>query len=87
LADVSDFSFSDNQFQNFMNHVSTSDFSFETKAEKAIKDALSNDEDFVFDQTVETDFQKLLVDIEKSKISALKTHQKEIQNKIEDEIS
>jgi carboxyl-terminal processing protease len=86
LDNVADFSFSDNQFQNFISHVSKSDFSFETKAEKAIKDALANEEDFVFDQTVESDFQKLLVAIEKSKISALKTHQKEIQNKIEDEI-
>ena len=86
LEKINDFKFNDAQYQEFITHVSNSDFSFETKAEKAIKAALADKDDVLFDATIEADFQKLIGDLEKSKISSLKTHQKEIQNKIEDEI-
>ncbi len=86
LNKINNFNFNDSQYEKFIAYVSKSDFSFETKAEKAIKAALSDKDDVLFDQTIEADFQKLIVDLEKSKISSLKTHQKEIQKKIEDEI-
>ncbi|MFS4492698.1 S41 family peptidase [Maribacter sp. 2308TA10-17] len=86
IASVSDFKFSDADFQNFKNFVSQSNFSFETKTEKAIKEAMINKEDVIFNSTVEEDFKTLLLDIEKSKTAALTTHQKEIQSKLEDEI-
>ncbi len=86
IVDVSNFNFSDTDFQNFKNFVSQSDFSFETKTEKAIKEAMTDKEDVIFNSTVEEDFKTLLLDIEKSKTAALTTHQKEIQSKLEDEI-
>jgi len=86
IADVNNFKFSDADFQNFKNFVSQSDFTFETKTEKAIKSAMSNKEDVIFNATVEKDFKNLLLDIEKSKTAALGIHQKEIQSKLEDEI-
>jgi len=60
VADVSNFKFSDTDFQNFKNFVSQSDFSFETKTEKAIKEAMTNKEDVIFNSTVEEDFKTLL---------------------------
>ena len=86
LENISDFKFSDSDFQNFKTFVSQSDFSFETKTEKAIKAAMDNKEDVIFNATVEADFRTLLLDIDKSKIAALATHQREIQSKLEDEI-
>lgn len=86
IADVSNFKFSDTDFQNFKTFVSQSDFSFETKTEKAIKEAMTNKEEVIFNTTVEEDFKTLLLDIEKSKTAALGTHQREIQSKLEDEI-
>jgi carboxyl-terminal processing protease len=86
LGDVSNFKLSDTEFQNFKNFVSQSDFSFETKTEKAIKEAMTNKEDVIFNSVVEQDFKTLLLDIEKSKIAALGTHKKEIKSKLEDEI-
>jgi len=86
LENISDFNFSDNDFQSFKTYVSHSDFSFETKTEKAIKDAMTSKEEIIFNAAVQEDFKALLLDIDKSKISALETHQKEIQSKIEDEI-
>jgi len=86
LADVNTFKFSDADFQNFKTFVSQSDFSFETKTEKTIKEAMTNKEDVIFNSAVEEDFKTLLLDIEKSKTTALDTHQKEIQSKLKDEI-
>lgn len=86
IADVSSFQFSDTDFQNFKTFVSKSNFSFETKTEKAIKEAMSAKEDAIFNAAVEEDFKTLLLDIEKSKTKALETHKKEIQSKLEDEI-
>ncbi len=86
LTEVGNFKFSDTDFQNFKAFVSQSDFSFETKTEKAIKEAMSNKDDLIFNAAVTEDFKTLLLDIEKSKTAALETHQKEIQSKLEDEI-
>ncbi len=86
VAGIHDFKFTDNDYQGFTNFVSQSDFSFETKTEKAIKEAMASTENVVFDETVENDFKTLLSDIEKSKLAALQKHQGEIQKKLEDEI-
>ena len=86
LNDVANFNFSDTDFQNFKKFVSQSNFSFETKTEKKIKEAMANKEEVIFNTAVEEDFKTLLLDIEKSKIAALETHKKEIQSKLEDEI-
>lgn len=86
INNVFDFNFSDTDFQNFKDFVSKSDFSFETKTEKAIKEAMTNKDDVIFNTAVQEDFKTLLMDIEKSKTAALGTHQKEIQSKLKDEI-
>lgn len=86
ISHMADFEFSNTDFQNFKSFVSKSDFSFETKTEKAIMEVMTEKEDVIFNETVEQDFKTLLLDIEKSKTAALQTHQKEIQSKLEDEI-
>lgn len=86
LEGVNDFKFSENDYQNFKNFVSQSDFSFETKTEKALKAAMTDREEVIFNEAIENDFRKLLVDIEKSKLTALEDHQKQIKSKLEDEI-
>ena len=47
---------------------------------------MTNKDDIIFNTTVNEDFKTLLLDIDKSKIAALTTHQKEIRSKLEDEI-
>ena len=86
VPEVSSFNFADSDFTDFTEFVSNSDFSFETKAEKAIKEAMADKENVVFNQTVENDLKTLLSDMEASKLEALKKHQNEIQKKLEDEI-
>ncbi|MDO6516124.1 S41 family peptidase [Zobellia uliginosa] len=86
VNDVNAFKFSDSDYQDFKNFVSKSDFSFETKTEKTLKTAMTNREEVIFNDAIENDFKKLLLDIEKSKITALEDYQNEIKNKLEDEI-
>jgi len=86
VAEVDAFTFTGADYENFKNYVRQSDFSFETKTEKALKAAMKDQEETVFNATIENDFKTLLHDIEKSKLVALETFQNEIQKKLEDEI-
>ncbi|VAW10926.1 Carboxy-terminal processing protease [hydrothermal vent metagenome] len=86
VNDISSFKFSESDFQNFKHYVSGSDFSFETKTEKALKSAMNDEEDVIFNDALENDYKTLLLTIDKSKTAALTTYQKEIQSKLESEI-
>jgi len=86
LQNVNDFKFSEADYQDFTNFVAKSDFSFETKTEKTLKAAMTEREEVIFNDAIENDFKTLLLDIEKSKITALEDYQKEIKSKLEDEI-
>lgn len=86
LQNVSDFNFSESDYQGFKNFVSKSDFHFETQTEKTLQAAMTDREEVIFNEAIENDFKTLLLDIEKSKLSALENYQKEIQSKLEDEI-
>ena len=86
LAEVSNFKFENADFNSFKNYVKESDFSFETKAEKAIKNALSGEENDFLGSDVKDSYKTLLANIEKGKINALDKYQSEIQKNLEDEI-
>ncbi len=86
LGKVDDFNFTDADFKNFKNFVKQSNFSFETKAEGAIKRALSGDENDFLGSEVQESYKTLLANIEKGKINALDKYQGEIQKNLEDEI-
>ncbi|TVZ16124.1 S41 family peptidase [Maribacter sp. MAR_2009_72] len=83
---VTDFKFTDADFNAFKNYVQQSNFSFETKAEIAIKKALSGDENDFLGADVKDSYKTLLANIEKGKINALDKYQSEIQKNLEDEI-
>lgn len=86
LDNIDNFKFSNTDFQSFKNYVSKSNFSFETKTEKAIKEAMANKDEVVFNSTVENEFKNLLLTIDKSKTEALEIHKKEIESKLKGEI-
>lgn len=85
LENVSDFKFSDDDYNAFKNYVNASDFSFETTTEKSLKEALINDQN-IFGETLKNDYANLLNQIQQGKMTALNLHKKEIQKKLEDEI-
>ena len=86
IENLSNISFSDGDFNAFKTFVGQSDFSYETKSEKAIKDAMDNEDSDILGTSVQENYKSLLVEIEKSKFLALDKHQNEIQKKLEDEI-
>ncbi|MDO1512889.1 S41 family peptidase [Maribacter confluentis] len=83
---VTDFKFTDADFNAFKNYVKQSNFSFETKAEITIKKALSGNENDFLGTDVKDSYKTLLANIEKGKINALDKYQSEIQKNLEDEI-
>tara|TARA_R110002049_G_scaffold13280_6_gene57904 strand:+ start:4059 stop:5687 length:1629 start_codon:yes stop_codon:yes gene_type:complete len=86
VENVLDFSFKDGDFTSFKNYVSKSNFDFETKAEKALKEAMASEDSFLYSNSVTENYKTLLLEMEKSKVMALDKYKAEIQKNIEDEI-
>ncbi len=86
LNSPADFELNNALYASFVNHVGKSDFSFVTTTETALQKALSEREELVFDEAVESDIKALLADLEKSKVRALQTYSAEIGRELEDEI-
>lgn len=86
LNSVSDFNFGESDFDSFKKYVSKSGFTFETKAEKALKEAMRGEESTMLDPAVTESYNTLLATMEKTKISALDRYKEEIQKNLEDEI-
>jgi carboxyl-terminal processing protease len=86
LESLSDFTFSDSDFNEFKTFVAQSDFAYETKTEKAIKEAMSGENDDVLGASVQENYKSLLIEIDKSKVIVLDRYHNEIKKKLEDEI-
>jgi len=85
-GDVAAFSLGPNTLERFNDFVGRSDFSFETNTEKALREALTRQEDVIFTDAIEADFRSLLAAVEKQKMNALENHAPEITKLLEDEI-
>lgn len=86
LGSPADFVLTDETYASFVDHVGKSGFSFETATETALKKALAEREDMVFNEIVEADFKALLAELQKSKMRSLKAYSAEIGRELEDEI-
>lgn len=86
MEDAAGFSLSDKDFEDFIGTVSTSGFAFETKTEKALRDALTAKEEAVFNAAIESEMQSLLESVEAAKLDAIRKYKPEIKKQIEDEI-
>ena len=86
LDKVGDFSFTDQDFDNFKKFVSESNFKYITNTEKALKESMAGNDKFIFDENVKQQYQALLSEIERSKGGALDTYQSSIRKNLEDEI-
>ena len=86
VENVLDFSFKDGDFTSFKNYVSKSNFDFETKAEKALKEVMASEDSVLYSNSVTENYKTLLLEMEKSKVMALDKYKAEIQKNIEDEI-
>ncbi|SMG49406.1 S41 family peptidase [Arenibacter troitsensis] len=86
IENVLDFNYKDSDFASFKNYVSKSNFNFETKAEKALKEAMSGEDSTIFGIEVTEQYKALLSEMDKNKLKALDKYKVEIQKNLEDEI-
>ncbi len=86
IGDVSAFAFSDADYSNFKTFVSRSDFNFETRTEKVLREAMSGEDKDIFGEAMHENYRQLLNEINKGKQAALDKYQEEIRKNLEDEI-
>ena len=86
INNIEEFSAARINYEAFKRFVSESAFSFETKTEKAIKEALSGQDKELFTAEVIEESRSLLGTIQKSKNNALETYKNEITKQLEDEL-
>lgn len=86
VKDLSDFTFSDSDFDSFKNYIKTSGFSFETETEKALNKAMSLNDSELLEANVQEKYRNLLAEINANKITGLDKSKKEIVKQLEDEI-
>lgn len=86
MEDAAGFELSDKDFEDFISSVGESDFAFETKTEKALRDALTAKEEAVFNSAIEADMESLLEAVEAAKLDAIRKYKPEIKKQLQDEI-
>lgn len=82
---VSDFEFSNADFDAFKQYAQTQDFSFQTKTETLLEQTM-NAEEHLLGAGVQEKYKDLLLAVNKGKILALDSFKSEIQKNLEDEI-
>lgn len=82
---VENFNFSDADYALFKSYAKEQNFSYQTKTEKLLEESVNGD-DTLLGAEVQEKYKDLLLAVNKGKITALDTFQKEIQKNLEDEI-
>ncbi|MEJ2161759.1 MAG: S41 family peptidase [Robiginitalea sp.] len=85
-SSVNEFRLQSGTLEDFRRFVGQSDFAFETRTEKALKEALTHREEEIFSEEITADFKSLLADVEKQKLQALENFPGEIHKLLEDEV-
>ena len=86
LNSSANFNFGDKEYQQFKAYVSNSNFSFETKSEKALKEVMGSEGSALYGTQVTEQYKSLLLAMNKDKTAALDKYRTEIQKNLEDEI-
>jgi len=82
---VENFNFSDAHYALFKSYAKEQNFSYQTKTEKLLEESVNGD-DTLLGAEVQEKYKDLLLAVNRGKITALDTFQKEIQKNLEDEI-
>lgn len=78
--------FTDADFKDFKEYLKTEKFSFDTETELALKNTLATAKKEKIDESINKEYQQLLIALQNSENNLLDKNQKEIQNLIVDEI-
>ena len=85
FSSVDNFRFSDSDYSEFKSFVKSENFTFQTETEKILEESINTD-DTLLGSEVQEKYKDLLLAVNRGKISALDSYQKEITKKLEDEI-
>ena len=83
---VADFDFRSTDFEAFKEHVQESNFNFETTTEKALREAIADEDTALFGDSMAQNYRELMEKIKLEKINAIDRHKQEIQKSLADEI-
>ncbi|RAJ17855.1 S41 family peptidase [Olleya aquimaris] len=86
IDDISDFNFSDSEFNAFKNYLNTTGFEFETETEKALKKALEVAKTENLDDDINRDYKTLITNLDNSKAKAVEDNKKQLINLLTEEI-
>ena len=86
LKDVADLKLTDTDFSNFKSYLKSADFSFETDTEKALNKALEAAKKDALEDAIKTDFNTLLSNLNKSKLSVIDQNKTYLMELLTEEI-
>lgn len=86
IENIQDWKLTDNDFENFKNFVNNSEFSLETKTEKALNLAFEVAEKEELDTAINNEYNNLLNQLKKHKNKAIDENKTQILNLLTDEI-
>lgn len=86
LGSITDFDFRNTDFEAFKKHVQASNFNFETTTEKALREAIADEDTALFGEGMADNYRELMEKIKLEKINAIDRHKNEIQKSLADEI-
>ena len=86
VNDINAFNFSDSDFKDFKNYLKKTKFSFETKTEKALSSALEIAKDEELSNSIQSDYNKLLENLNNYKNKIIDDEQTQLSSLLTDEI-
>ena len=86
LKDVTNFKLTESDFSNFKIFLKSSNFSFETDTEKALNKALEAAKKDALDTTIKTDFNTLISNLNKAKLSIIDQNKAYLMELLTEEI-
>ncbi|MDR6299772.1 S41 family peptidase [Mesonia maritima] len=86
IKKLEEFNFTDADYNNFKDFLKKTDFNYQTKTEKELKNALEIAKDEGFKEVIQKEYKDLLASIEKAKEEDLEEKKPEIERLLIDEI-
>ena len=86
LSDINSFIFSDADFKDFKNYLKKTNFSFETKTEKALSSALEIAKDEEISSSIQSDYNNLLDNLNNYKNKVINDEKAQLSSLLTDEI-
>lgn len=86
VDDLNSFELSDADFKKFKNYIKTNDFSFETKTEKALYNAILTAEEEGLDDVINSEYDDLKEALQNYKSNAIEDNKTQLKSLITDEV-